>query len=96
MGQLKDIYPDYADRVHFVAVGVDPQEGAPVIRSYKQREGFTWPMTVADRDMLQDYRVTRQATFATVDADGIIASSVATGSMADDGWRGVFEGLIGS
>ena len=96
MGRLKDIYPAYADRVHFVAVGVDPQEGAPVIRSYKQREGFTWPMTVADREMLQDYRVTRQATFATVDANGIIASSVTTGSMSDDGWRGVFERLINS
>ncbi len=74
-------------------MGVDPNEGAPVIRSYKSSEGFSWPMTVADRDMLEDYRVTRQATFATIDADGIIASSIASGSMSDDGWREIFESL---
>ena len=53
-------------------------------------------MTTANRSMLEDYRVTRQATFATIDAEGIIASSVASGSMSDDGWRGVFEALLDS
>ena len=96
MRQLKDIHPDYADRVGFLAVDVDPNESAGQIAGYKRSEGFAWPMTTADRDMLQDYRVTRQATFATVDADGLIASSVATGSMSDDGWRQVFESLIDS
>ena len=66
-------------------VGVDPNEGAGLLLSYKTDKGFTWPMTVADRGMLQDYRVTRQATFATIDADGLIASSVASGSMSDGG-----------
>ena len=96
MRQLKDIHPDYADRVDLVVVGVDPNEGAGVLLSYKTDKGFTWPMTIADRGMLQDYRVTRQATFATIDADGLIASSVASGSMSDGGWRQVFEGLIDS
>ncbi len=96
MRQLKDIYPNYADQVDFLAVDVDPNESAVQIAGYKRSEGFVWPMTTADRDMLQDYRVTRQATFATIGADGIISSSVATGSMSDDGWHRVFESLIGS
>ena len=96
MRQLKDIYPDYADRVDFLAVDVDPNEGASKIAGYKLSEGFIWPMTTVDRDMLENYRVTRQATFATIGADGIIASSVASGSRSDDGWRQVFESLIDS
>lgn len=96
MRQLTGIYPDYADQVDFLAVGVDPNEGARLIQSYKLSEGFTWPMTIADRDMLEDYRVTRQATMATIDADGIIASSIGSGSRPDDGWREVFESLIDS
>lgn len=96
MRQLKNIYPDYADRVDFLAVDVDPNEDAGKIAGYKRSEGFVWPMTTSDRDMLEDYRVTRQATFATIGADGIIASSLATGSMPDDGWRQVFESLSDS
>ena len=96
MRQLKDIYPDYADRVDFLAVDVDSNEGAGKIGSYKLSEGFIWPMTTVDRDMLEDYRVTRQATFATIDAEGIIASSTASGSMSDSGWREIFQGLIDS
>ena len=96
MRQLKDIYPDYADRVDFLAVDVDSNEDAGKIAGYKLSEGFVWPMTTVDRDMLEDYRVTRQATFATIGADGLIVSSISSGSMSDSGWREIFQGLIDS
>ena len=65
LGQLKEVHPEYADRVHVLAVDVDPSEKAEEILSYKESEGFPWPMTTADVQMLKEYYVTRQAAHMT-------------------------------
>ena len=96
MGQLKEVHPEYADRVNFLAVGVDPGESAEKILSYKNAEGFTWPMTTADTEMLRAYGVTSQATHATLDSNGIILEGVTSGSHNADDWRSLFDGLLGS
>ena len=94
MRQLKDIQPEYADRVGFLAVNVDASESADRILSYKESEGFTWDMTTADTDMLKSYNVTRQAAYATIDASGIVVSSVTYGSETAESWRELFESLL--
>ncbi len=96
MGQLKDVHPEYADRVNFLAVNVDPSESVEKILSYKQDQGFTWPMTSADTEMVKSYNVTRQAAHVTLDSNGVILSSVRYGSENADDWRTLFEGLLGS
>ena len=96
MRQLKDVYPEYEDRVWFLAVNVDPLEQAGDILSYMQSEGFTWPMTVADTDMVKSYNVTRQAAHVTLDSGGLVVSSVSYGGTSADQWRDLFEWLLDS
>ena len=64
--------------------------------SYKESEGYTWDMTSADLDMLRSYNVTRQAAYATIDANGIVVSSVTYGSENAESWRELFDSLLNS
>lgn len=91
MQSLKEVYPDYADRVDFLAVDVDPGESAQHIRSYKMSEGFTWPMAPAHVDMLRSYNITRQATKVSVNSNGIIQSSPRSDSA--ESWREILDSL---
>ena len=94
MGQLKDVYPEYADRVGFLAVNVDPFESAEKILSYKEAEGFSWPMTTADPKVVKSYNVTRQAAHVTLDSDSVVLSSVSYGSENAEDWRELFKALL--
>ena len=94
MQRLKEVYPDYADRVAFLAVDVDPSESAEHIRSYKESEGFSWPMAPADVDMLKSYNIIKQATKVALDSNGIIQES--SGSDSAAGWREILSSLEGS
>ena len=96
MRQLKEVHPEYADRLGFLAVNVDPSESVAKILAYKESEGYTWDMTSADRDMLRSYNVTRQAAYATIDANGVVVSSVTYGSESADSWRELFDSLLNS
>ncbi len=96
MGQLKDIQPEYADRVGFLAVNVDSSESAEKILSYKEAEGFSWPMTTAAPEMVKSYNVTRQAAHVTLDSNGVVLSSVIYGSESAEDWRELFESLLDS
>ena len=96
MGQLKEVHPEYADRVHVLAVDVDPSEKAEKILSYKESEGFPWPMTTADVQMLKEYHVTRQAAHMTLDANGVVVSGVSYRGETEESWRKLFENLVSS
>ena len=100
MRQLKEVHPEYADRLGFLAVNVDPSESVAKILAYKESmtksPGYTWDMTSADRDMLRSYNVTRQAAYATIDANGVVVSSVTYGSESADSWRELFDSLLNS
>lgn len=77
-------------------MNVDPSESAEKILSYKEAEGFSWPMTTADADMVKSYNVTRQAAHVTLDSNGIVLSSVTYGSENAEDWRELFENLLDS
>ena len=96
MRQLKEIHPEYADSVDFLAVNVDPTESGGKLLDYKEAEGFVWPMTTADTDMLKRYNVTRQAGHMTLYDSGIIATSINYDSLTADGWRELFQSVISS
>ena len=95
MRRLKNVQPEYADRVKILAVNVDPLETDEEIASYRDAEGFPWPMTAAYPDVVKSYNVTRQAAYVAIDADGVVFSSVTYGRKDADDWRGLFEALAG-
>ena len=77
-------------------MNIDPLETAEQILAYKQSEGFVWPMTVADVQVVRNYNVTRQAAYVTLDPDGVVSTSVTYGSETAEDWRELFEALLDS
>ena len=96
MRHLKEVYPEYADRVAVLAVDVDPLESTETILSYMKAEGFSWPMTATDVEVVRGYNVTRQAAYVTLDSNGVVLSSVKYGSENAADWRELFEALLRS
>ncbi len=94
MRRLKEIYPDYADQVAFLGVDADPSENADRIRSYKESQGYIWPMAPAERDMLRNYNILTQASKVAVDRNGIIIFRAGYGSESEETWRKTFESLV--
>ena len=93
MRRLKDIYPEYSDRVAFLAVSTYSLDDAERIRSYKESQGYTWTMALLDPDMLRAYNIVSQASKVAVDGNGVIAFRAGYGSESEETWRRIFESL---
>ena len=93
MRRLKDIYPDYADKVAFYAVGTDPTESLKLLEDYRKRQGYPWPVAEPSRDMLAALGILRQSTKVAFDGHGIITYREGYGRGNADTWRKVFENL---
>ncbi|MSQ16637.1 MAG: hypothetical protein EXR54_03590 [Dehalococcoidia bacterium] len=93
MQRLKSIYPEYSDRVAFYAVGSDPTEGIATLESYRQRQGYPWPVAEAVGTSLQDLQVQTQSTKIAFDAQGVIIYRDGYGQGSEASWRKVFQDL---
>ncbi len=91
---LKDLYPGYAERVNFVAVGIDPTEGPDIVAAYHQAMGYPWTVTLAERDVLERYNVISTAIKYAIDRHGIITFQRGYGVNSSETWTRVFEDLL--
>ena len=90
------MYPEFADQVAFYAIGVDPTESLDQLDSYREKQGYPWPMAVPGPRMLSEFRVLNQSTKVAIDGDGIITYRHGYGRGDETRWRQVFAELAGS
>ena len=93
---MKELYPEFADRVAFFAVNIDPTDSLPDLEKYREEQQYPWPVTEPAAGMLSDFRVLQQSTKVAVDSRGIITYRDGYGDGDVDTWRGVFQGLVES
>ena len=91
---MKEVYPEYADRVAFYAVGTDPREDLEQLESYRERQEHPWPVAVSQGAMLKDLNVFVQSSKVAFDAQGLIVYRDGYGGGGPEEWRQVFEELI--
>ncbi len=94
--RLKGVWPEFADQVDFYAVGVDPTETMDRLDSYRESQGYPWPVALPSPRMLSDFRVLQQSTKVAIDSDGIITYRDGYGRGNEATWREVFIELAGS
>ena len=70
MRRLKDVWPEFADEVAFYTIGVDPTESLDRLESYKENQGYPWPMAIPSPRMLSDFRVIQQSTKVAIGGNG--------------------------
>ncbi len=93
---MKQVYPEFADRVDFYAVGQDPNESLEKMERYRQEQGYPWPVAKTDTSTLRKLRVIQSSTKLAVDDRGIIAYRAGHGGGGPETWRKVFRELTRS
>lgn len=93
--QAKQVYPAYEDKVEFIAVDMDLEEDAAMIRAFVEKHSFQ-PLknfALADQKMLVDYRITQTSTKYLINRDGVIIFTH-VGAISKEDWTKVFESLL--
>lgn len=90
---VKDVYPQYADKVNFLAIDIDSRESVSQIASYKQRMGLpNIDFAPSDRKILSDYNVVYTTTKFFIGKGGTILNK-GVGGIDQNTWRQVFESM---
>ena len=90
---IKDIYPQYADKVNFLAVDLDSKENASQIVNYKQRMGLpNIDFAPSDRKILADYNVVYTTTKFFIGKDGTILNK-GVGGVDENTWHQIFKSM---
>ncbi len=91
---MKDLYPEFADKVDFYAIGQSPFESIDQFEKYRIKQGYPWPIAEIDPNVLRDIRVLQQSTKIALDQQGIVSyrGGYADGSV--NKWREVFSDLV--
>ncbi len=91
--RLKGIYPDYQDKVGFVAVDLDLQETEETVTKYKLSHQFLGDFAAGNRDILINYMVIATTTKYFIDSDGVILTK-GSGEISDAQWKALFQDLV--
>ena len=73
-----------------VAVGTDPNEGLEKVRSYRDSQGYSFPMAVTDSDTIRSYKVISQSTKIAVDRNGVVQVRSGFGTRGKRWWQDLF------
>lgn len=95
-GVVKNIYPEYADKVTFLAIDLDLNEDAGLIRDYKNRKGLAGvDFAEGKESILSDYGITHTTTKYAISRDGTILYK-GSGVFTEQQWEVLLSGLATS
>ena len=90
---MKDVYPEFEDKVALYMVGQDLTETLKEMEQYRVQQGYTWPVAQPPRSMLIDLKVLQQSTKVAIDAQGTITYRDGYRTGSDSTWRMVLREL---
>ena len=92
---MKEIYPQYADKVDFYAIGVHPKvfEDIDTLEFYRKERSHPWPVATAPSGVMAELGVTIQSTKIAFDSQGTIIYREGMGQGNDEDWHRVFNEL---
>ena len=98
MRRLKEIYPEFAAKVAFYAVGAHfgIEEDIETLAMYAEKRGYPWPVATTSFRMLADFNITLHSTKIALDSEGKIIYRGELGRGNDEEWRQVLAELAES
>lgn len=91
---LSKLYPEYKDRLSMVSISIDPTDTEEVMKELAEKEGFTYPSTDGNPDLMLDFGVKSQATTVGVNREGLIEFKRSNVALSEEEYRELFERLI--
>ena len=93
---MKHIYPDYADRVTFLALSYAPTLDLGHGGEVWEQENWPWLIGEPLGTMARDYRIVISSTKIAFDSRGVIIYRAGFGEGDDEEFRQVFNKLVAS
>lgn len=93
---LSKVYPDFKDKINFVAIGIDPTDTRVVMVDLAEEKGFKFPTTWGHPQIMVDFGVESQATTVGVNRDGYIAFQKNKTALSEKEYRELFNQLVNS
>ena len=93
LAAVKEVYPQYADKINFIAVDIDSRESSSQIAEYKQRMGLSnIDFAPSDRKILSDYNVVYTTTKFFIGKGGNILNK-GVGGIDQNTWKQAFQSM---
>jgi len=90
---LRNIYPEYQDKIEFVSVSIDPTDSSKMLKEYKEKNNNPGYFAPLKGNILQDYLVKGTTYKYGISKEGrIIYKKV--GAVGEAEWREIFETLV--
>lgn len=90
---VRNVYPNYADKVIFLAIDLDPNENAELINNYKNRKNLQGiDFAEADINVLSNYGITHTTTKYAIGKNGLIMYK-GSGVFNEQQWDILLSGL---
>ena len=88
------MYPEFADRVAFYAIGESSFESIELLESFREEQGYPWPVAEIDVDVLKTLRVLQRSTKIALDHQGVISYRAGYSAGGPSEWKRVFQDLV--
>ncbi len=96
LGIAKDIFPNYADKAAFIAIDLDLNENADLIRKYKEKMGLrNIEFAEGNKRILSDYSIIYTTTKYAIGKNGEIIYK-GSGVFTKEQWEVLLNGLATS
>ncbi|AVR45093.1 hypothetical protein C7S20_07315 [Christiangramia fulva] len=91
---IEEVYPEYKDKVNFVAISIDPTDNEEVMTRLAEEKNLHFPLVKGTPQVMIDFGVGSQATTVGVNEDGYVEFQKDKTVLTADQYRDLFEQLI--
>ncbi|SHG51318.1 AhpC/TSA family protein [Salegentibacter echinorum] len=91
---ISEVYPDYEDKINFVAISIDPTDDHEVMTKLAEEKNLNFPLVKGTPQVMIDFDVDSQATTVGVNAKGYVEFQKDKAVLTTEEYRALFEQLI--
>ncbi len=91
---ISEVYPEYEDRVNFVAISIDPTDDKEVMTKLAKEKNLDFPLVKGTPQVMIDFGVDSQATTVGVNEEGYVEFQKDKTVLTAEEYRILFEQLI--
>jgi peroxiredoxin len=91
---ISEVYPEYKDRVNFVAISIDPTDDNEVMTKLAEDKNIDFPLVKGTPKVMIDFGVQTQATTVGINKAGYVEFQKDKKVLTADEYRALFEQLL--
>ena len=91
---ISEVYPEYKDKVNFVAISIDPTDDDEVMTKLAKEKNIHFPLVKGTPKVMIDFGVQTQATTVGINKEGYVEFQKDKTVLTADGYRALFEQLL--